>query len=424
MKTNHIPRHSLRQRDAFLLIPMVFTAVCSSAFIFPAYAQNDFESIDEVATSMVLPPAFLRSANYEINPISQASDNFYRFKVTTDHGVYEIASLTMLRIRLHEISTIIQLAAKLNRSDVTFDRSPGGRRGVASEYVADILSDPIRTASQLLGNIQYNLEETFVEPTGDESPRTRRASSTDFNPGPHKRSAAAQLRVDVYSSNPALQRLLEAAAESRSAGEFGDSISPLLRNTHAEIAFGSGVFDMRMVSLLKNKSSEDLNAVVNDKLKRIGIPAAVRIAFVIQPAFTPRTRLYFTAYLELLRDLDNVDWLVSAAISAQTEVDALAYVNYLRMLAFYQLNAGNLSQVVTEARFPTLATTERNAVLALPLDYLAWTAPVAAATDALIEVREAQELDQFIILLAGSPTDRAANELATRAVEIRSRYSF
>ena len=418
--TNDVHR---QQRAGRLLIRRVCAAVFLFVIVSSAYAQNDFETIDEIATPAVLPPAFLRSANYEIDQISQAKDNFYHFYVTTDHGRYEIASRTMLRIRLHENSTITQLVAKLNRSGVSLNRSPAGRRGVASENVVDILSDPISTASQLLGNIQYNLKETF-EPHDVEARINKEASGADLNPGPHERSAAAQLQVDVYSSNPALQTLLDSAAQSRSAGRFSDSISPLLRNIYAEMTFGSGVFSSRMMSLLKNTNSEDLNALVRDKLETIGIPAAVRIAFVTQPVFTPRTRLYFTAYLELLRDLDNVDWLVSAAISAATEVDALAYVNYVRMLAFYQLNARDLTQVVTEARFPTLATADRNAVLALPLAYLAWTPQVAAAADALHEVREAHDLDRFVVLLAGSPTGRTSTELAQREVEVRARYSF
>lgn len=401
----------------------VCAVVWPLACIFPIYAQNSFETLDEVATPTILPPVFLRSANYEIDQVTRAKDNFYHFMVTTDHGAYEIASRTMLRIRLHEIATITQLAAKLNRQDVRLNRSPAGRRGVASENVVDILSDPISTATQLLGNIQYNLEETF-ERHDAATQDLSKSKGTNINPGPHKRSAAAQLQVDVYSSNPALQTLLDSLAQARSAGRFADSISPLVRNIYAEPAFDGGVFDTRMMSLIKNSSSEAMNALVRDKLERIGVPAAVRIAFVTQPVYTPRTRLFFTAYLELLSDLQNVDWLVSAAISAQTEADAVAYVNYLRMLAFYQLNAGDLTQVVTEARFPTLAMADRSAVLALPLDYLAWTPQVAEAADALHEVRESHELGRFVVLLAGSPTDRTTDELAARAVEIRARYSF
>ncbi len=415
---------NIRNGTAKRAAPIIGALLCLGVSSNTVSADNDFEAIEEVQTSEVLPRSFLHSVNYEIDPVSHAEDNFYYFEVRTDHGHYKIASLSMLRIRLHEISTVSEISARLNQSDVSLNRSPGGRRGVASEFVVDLLSDPISTASQLLGNIQYNLEETFIESEREDPSGARRSTGTDLNPGPHRRSAAAQVGVDVYSSNPVLQELLDGIEKSRSAGKTATSISPLMRNVFARPAFGTGVFNARMLSLLKNMGSEDLNDLIASKLKNIGVPAAVRIAFVTQPAFTPRTRLFFTAYLEILSDVSDVDRLVAAAASARTEVDALAYVNYLRMLAFYQLRSGDLVEVVTESRFPTLATSSRKAVLALPLDYLAWTEPVSQGAVALQALRASKSLEGLTVLLAGSPTERARAELADRGVEVRARYSF
>ena len=417
--TIHI-RSDTAKRAARIIGALLCLGVSSQ----PVLAAEAFEAIEKAPTSEVLPRSFLRSANYEIDPVSHAKDNFYYFEVLTDHGNYKIASLSMLRLRLHEISTVSEISARLNQSGVNLNRSPGGRRGVASEFVVDILSDPISTASQLLGNIQYNLEETFIESKRGDPSGARRSAGTDLNPGPHRRSAAAQVGVDVYSSNPALQELLDRIEKSRSAGTTTTAISPLVRNVFAGPAFGTGEFNARMLSLLKNMGSEALNDLIASKLKNIGVPASVRIAFVTQPAFTPRTRLFFTAYLELLSDVSDVDRLVAAATSARTEVDALAYVNYLRMLAFYQLSSGDLVEVVTESRFPTLATSSRKAVLALPLDYLAWSEPVSQAAVALQELRASKALESLTVLLAGSPTERARAELADRGVKVHARYSF
>ena len=112
------------------------------------------------------------------------------------------------------------------------------------------------------------------------------------------------------------------------------------------------------------------------------------------------------------------------AAAAVTEADALAYVDYARMLAYYQINGGGLVRVVTASRYPTLANAGNAAVLALPVDYLAWTAGVAAAAEILREIREREGFDEFLLLLAGRPTERAARELAGRRVEVRADYSF
>lgn len=387
-------------------------------------AAAGFEEPDTVPVESVLPPKFLHSAHYAIEPDVRADDNFYRFVVTTDDGNYHVTSLAMLRVRLFEIVTAAEVAPRIGAKRATLDRSPGGRRGVESEYVLDIFTDPVGTAAQLLSNIEYNVEQTFEGDDDDTQDRSPRSAAVDLNPSPHKRSAAAQLRVDVYSSNPQLQKILNAVADARSAGKTASSISPLITDPYAVRPFGSGLLNTQLDSYLKNTSSEDLHAEIDGTMQALGVSADLRITFLTHPAYTPRTRLYFTTYTELLKPVEHLDWLFKAATNAATEADAMAYVNYARMLAFAQLNSGKLTEVITDARFPTLATSDGNAVLALPLDFLAWTRDVAAAADALRQIREGRGLKRFIVLLAGTPTTRAQAELALRQVDIRTRYSF
>ena len=159
-------------------------------------------------------------------------------------------------------------------------------------------------------------------------------------------------------------------------------------------------------------------------MQGLNVDAATRIAFLTHSAFTPRTRLYFTNYASLLKPLKNIDLLFAAALNAVTEADAQAYVAYVRMLAYSQLQHGQLTEVITASRFPTIATSDGHAVLALPIDYLAWTAAVAEAADALHSIRQARGLDLFVVLLAGSLTERASKELAARAVDVQQYYSY
>ena len=408
-----------RQRQRPRLQPLIAIALALSSL--PAISE-DFEAPARVDTADILPPAFLRSAHYRIAPAVRARDNFYHFEISSDYGNYAVTSLAMLRIRLHEIATVAELAPRLE-GDTAYDAK--GRHGVGSEHVVDLLTDPVRTAAQLLGNIQHNVEQTFTpDESADGGPDAAIDTAVDLNPGPHKRSAAAQLGVDVYSSNPALQGALNAVADLRSAGETASSISPLVRNVYHTASFGSGALETRLESRLKNVASDELNAELLTSLTELGVSDSVRIAFLTQRAYTPRTRLYFTSYTGLLAPLRGLDTLFAAAAAAQTEADAVAYVGYARMLAHYQMHTGDLAEVITASRFPMLATTHGRGVLALPLDYLAWTASVAEAVDALDGSREDNDLKSFVLLLAGTPTERAASELAHRAVELRARYSY
>lgn len=405
---------------------IALSAALSAACVANA-APDTFEDYTAVPIDQVLPANLLRSADFSLGTHASADDGFYRFAVATEHGQYDVTSLAMLRRRLHEIVTIAHWHPAAGDRRVEWERKPGGRRGVGSEDVVDILADPVTTAAHLLDNLQYNLVATLSPGAA----REERAATDNSEPpaatpapDPHRRNVAARLGVDVYSSNPALQNLLDRLAREHSGGERTNTFSPLIRDIFAEPAFGTGVLQQRVESRLKNTPSEDVNADVLATLAGLGVAAPERIGFLTHRAYTPRTRLYVATYLDLLADVDHVERLLEATLAARTEADALAYVAYLRMLAYFQVTEGGLRAVVTKHRFPTLATVDGDAVLALPLDYLAWTSAVSEAAGAMHDIRTAAALGRFIVVLAGHTTPRAQQAFAARGIEVYSRYSY
>lgn len=373
----------------------------------------------------VLPPEFFRSVHYEIDEHVTRSRFFYHFKVSSDFGTYSIASVPMLRVRLHEIMTLAEVDHPSSKSSAALDRSPPGRRGVGGDSVAEIFADPLGTAGTLLGNLAHNLEETLVDPDRDESA----AAPTDgrgfvVDPGPHKRSAAAQLDVDVYSSNPALQTLLDALARARSAGKMRGPVAPTQLLRVGPVAFGSGVLDERLRSTLKNKSAAEINADVDQRLAAAGVSTAQRTVFLANRNYTPRTRLYFTRYLGLLKQAKGIEQIVQSANSASTEADARAFVNVARMAAFYELTTSHIVRVIGHHNYPVMLTDAGVLILALPIDHFSWSDENAALIASLDSFVAAENALSTTVLVAGSVTDAAKTELAAHGIRLRERYSF
>jgi hypothetical protein len=373
----------------------------------------------------VLPPEFFRSVHYEIDDNVTRSRFFYHFRVSSDFGTYSIASLPMLRVRLHEIMTLAEVSQPASTSSASLDRSPPGRRGVGGDSVAEIFADPLGTASTLLGNLAYNLEETLADP---DRIRTTAAPADDrgFNvdPGPHKRSAAAQLDVDVYSSNPALQTLLDSLARARSAGKMRGPIAPTQALPVGPVAFGSGVLDERLRSILKNQSAAEINANVEQRLAAAGVSAAARTAFLANRNYTPRTRLYFARYLALMKQATGIEHIVHSANSASTEADAHAFVDLARMAAYYELTGSHIVQVIAHRNFPVMLSDAGVLVVALPIDHFSWTDDNAALVASLDSFIAAQSPVSTTILVSGGVTDAAKTQFAARNIRLRERYSF
>jgi hypothetical protein len=348
----------------------------------------------------VLPQEFFRSVHYEIAEEVTRSRFFYHFRVTSDFGTFEIASLPMLRVRLQEIITLAEVGPTLNKSSGSLDRSPPGRRGVGGDSV-------------------------FIEPGRDE-PATAPATAEGFvvDPGPHKRAAAAQLDVDVYSSNAALQALLDALAQARSAGKLRGPIAPAQPLRIGPIVFGSGVFDERLRSILKNKSAAEINANVDQRLATAGVTETQRTAFLANHNFTPRTRLYFTRYLGQLKQARGIEHIVRSANSASTEADARAFVSLARMIAFYQLTGSHLDRIIAHHNYPVMLTAAGVLVVALPVDHFSWTNGNAALITSLERFVAAEGAVSATILVAGDASPEASTELAAHGIVLRERYSF
>ncbi len=373
----------------------------------------------------VLPDAYFRSVYYEIDDDVERSDYFYRFRVVSDFGYFDVASLSMLQIRLYEILTISEVMPQLRRSGFSLDRAPPGRRGVSGEAVADILSNPLGTAGQLLGNLRYNLEETFVERSAAENRdlvELKKAATND--PGPHKRSAAAQLGVDVYSSNRRLQGVLDILAEARSSGKLRQSVAPAQTQLISPPPFGSGALDARLRSQLKNSSAAEINEYVDARLQSFNVGAADRIGLLTHQSYTPRSRLYLSAYLAQFAKAKDLHNMVRAAVSATTETDALAFTNLTRMAAFLHLNGNRIRQIIMRHNFPILLTVDNELVLALPVDYFDWSDNSAGLVQELEELAQAESAVAVSIVIAGSVSDGAKTELDARKIQIQEHYSF
>jgi hypothetical protein len=400
------------------LIAVVGAAVC--------HAQDaGFETVSETAPANVLPPALVQSTYFQIADEVRAEDNFYHFTVSSDFGTYQVSSVAMLRIRLHEIVVLAEMSPRLQDAGLALRRSTEGRRGVDSDYVLDIFSDPVGTASQLFGNLRYNLDKTLTERVDLETSNIPAGRMEDYmDPDPHKRSAAAQIGVDVYSTNQRLQDLLEVLGKARSAGRVRDTVAPLYLDRFLKPAFGSGVFDARLRSILKNNSAADVNAEVDRSLDALGVDKDVRVTLLTHPAYSPRSRLYLAGYLSLLDGTDKVSAIAAAATRASTEADAVAYGNVARMLAFYHLSVAKLESLLVQSGYGSARTVDGRTIVALPIDYLAWTDHAAAMLKHIDGLRSDSSASDDVVLLAGAATEQARRMFEGRGIGIKQYYSF
>jgi hypothetical protein len=337
-----------------------------------------------------------------------------------------------------------QASAQFEYTDEEFRRSLQGKRGVASESIVDLLVRPGETVGQLATNLSSNLEQTLdgdYGPGSGSSPQPVPGPTGD--PGPQRRSAASQLNLDVYSSNPDVQRFLDVVERARSEGRTR-SANATISGSEPEPSITDGLFRARLRKLLKNESPASVERYNRTYLVRMGIERNLVEDFLSHPAYSPHNHSMMVAYMRLLDDLADPGAIIQNALRARTETDALAQRYATRMLVHYDRSVAPLASVSAEAAGLIAVTNAGNSVLFSTADLVQWDAATADALEALashdfdsidgsvtgqspdatVEPSVGQRSAGAELVIAGIASDEARSVFNARGLVYRELFSF
>ena len=160
-----------------------------------------------------------------------------------------------------------------------------------------------------------------------------------------KRYFAAQLGVDVYSSNAVLQKELNSVAWTAAGGNLNAGLALMPVGGTAGTVLSSVRLSDTLNEQLKGEPATRLRIINKDKLTAMGLPPDLAGRFLDHRHFSPRHDTILVDSLARLQDICGREQFLEAPL---TEMQM----------------AGRL--VVAQAKNGT-------ALLALPLDHLLWT---------------------------------------------------
>jgi hypothetical protein len=212
---------------------------------------------------------------------------------------------------------------------------------------------------------------------------------------------AKKLQVDPYSRNPTLQKALIEIAKVDAAGGIATRIAVPVPTV---VSRASQVGD-----LVWGKDPEALRKTNEAGLKALGVSEDVAAEFFRNDAFTLTDQTRFVRALVAVKARGLADY-VDAARGAESPREALFFVTSAEMLEWQHGEAG-VSAVLMDSR-ALVGVAEGRAVALLPLDYVAWTEPVAEAGAEIAE-RAKKELGAsgLEMHLTGQASARARTEL-------------
>ena len=390
----------------------------------PAMALPTPESEPTLATKDLVPASVaLTGAGYQVDSPTQVKDFLGRFSIRSDWGPLDATGATLLSLRIAEMPALAELE-RVSRVDV-FSRAIAESAGKTVDGIVRVARDPVGTvagipagvgrlmsrATGMVGSAASAVSASMQSGGGDAGAAGSQA--TDFAQelaglNRARRSLARSMGIDPYTGNPLVQRRLEDLAWASVAGGVPVSVAT---GAVSGVAGTMLTVTRRLDSLVWDLSPTEIREHLEPRLTARGNSPKIAREFLRNTTFTPTLQLLFVDALEPLGTIKGEEGLLKIAIGARSEAHALFLIQQLRMI---RRHAGNdpVRELIALEQSVVARLGSGRRVLALPVDYLSWTARVAELADHGRQDKGAREL---IVSGMVSPTAAsAARELGWR----------
>ena len=401
-----------------------------------------YESAPRVYLDQLLPGTLIRSGNHRVLSEIRPQRNTIEFEIESDYGFYRVRSIPMVIQRVHEIRTLAQAVNHFESQNNQLATELRGQLQVGGDSFVDIIASPFQTTADLVDQATQNVGQTFQElhqiadgqSTGGQGTVASRSISRsglyrtlvpdDPVLAAYKRSAASQLDLDAYSTNPRVQEFLNALARARPGGQPSAGSVAVTLPPRAEVAIAGGRVEGRVRSIMTHKTIEELEERNADRLTAAGMPDEVIAAFLAHPVLSPRHKTAATEYLQLLEGVADREVILQAALDASDEVEAAYFIQMVRMLAHYHEREGRRKGLLLSGHI-AIGITESNAVLVVvPFDLVYWNRETDEIFSELAVYANRKNYAGREILVSGVLTAQARAQFAELGYDVRERFLF
>ena len=367
----------------------------------------------------IFPADIITGPHYQIRDKVVSYGYMDQFTVDSDYGVFEVTGNLALLKLLKEIKAIAVLE-KIKDSKAYADAlKSAGEMPV--EFGKNLITDPVETLSgiptgvtRLFKNIATSLSSTH-DPSEDSRMKQALAVSS------YKRDYAYELGVDVYSSNPVLQKELNRVGW---AGAIGS-----LTMTAALAPFGGpGVMVLKTTrlsaqinNLLKEEPPARLRQINEAKLKEMGVPDDLANQFLDHPSFTPRHDTVIVSSLEILKEAQGKGDFIKYILSADDEETANFFQYMAETMRGYQEKVSPIMDIKVVSGLAFAKAKNGSVLIPLPVDHLVWTERadhISSECTKNFKALDPNSAGKFDLWATGTLTSLAKEQLAIKGVKV------
>ncbi len=381
-------------------------------------ADPGFEQPGPVDAHRFLPPALLESRRHPVSP-EAFNDGFVNsYSVQTSSGVIEVRGTTTLLEKWQELAVLDQLRRLTDTQAFKNALKNSAKQTAAAaknlfNHPLSSLRDAPEGAKRFFGRIG----DTIRGDEGDESQDGKLAGAIGVSDA--KRKLAAQLHVDPYTSNEALQSELDRVARAQTLGGLTLDVGSFLITGPASVALTAVGISQTVEEIVKNSTPEELRRRNRQQLLALGASDQAATDFFDHPGYTPRDETIIATALGTVNV--NPELFLKAACQARTRLDALFYRSSALLAASYRQSRVPLQDYRMVQGVLCLLDETGTLIVPLSLDYLQWTESVSNVMEKFVDPSQrGPETKGVLLWTDGQISERAQTELTQRQIAVES----
>ena len=352
----------------------VVMGVLSLLLVFlPAFGPltaKECEIPTNAKASEILPADQISGPYHRIKDTVVSYGYMYRYTVDSDFGVFEVTGNQALKKLLREFPAIASLR-QVSKTEA-FGKSLGKAALKPLQLGEGLITDPVDTISGIPKGVGQFFSNVYTSATGKRNPAEDSQIEQALALSSYKRQYAYQLGVDVYSSNPVLQKELNRVGWASVAASVSFSAAMMPLGVAGTVVSYSRL-GQQVNEMVKEEPPAKLRQRNEKGLLEMGISKDTIKRFLDHPNFTPRQDTVMVACLQKLVGAKGREEFIRFMLAANDEESANFLVNIAETMKCYHETVSPIQEIKVVSGLVFARARNDSVINPFPVDHFFWT---------------------------------------------------
>jgi hypothetical protein len=376
----------------------------------PAGANaKEYERPGDRKVSEFFGPGFISGRQYRLRETIFSDGTLNRYTVDSNFGAFEVTGDEALRKLIKEIRAI-SILRQVSEPEA-YTQSLGKAAEKPLRFGEHLIQDPVDTFNGVSKGAYRIVQNAYTSVTSKRNSYQDSQIEGLLAVSAYKRQYAYQLGVDVYSTNPVLQRELNRVGWVSVAGSVSFSVAMMPLGTVGTVV-GTSRTGQQIVESLREEPPSALRRINEQRLVDMGVSKLTAKHFLDHPSFSPRHQTIITASLGALRRVHGKDKFIRFILSAGNEASANSFMYVAEILRGYQERISPLRELILHSDLVLARAENGYLFIPFPADYGLWTERLDHTLTPLVRDHQSSDPNtKFELWVTGTLSPLALEEL-------------